>query len=270
MKKFENKVVWITGASSGIGEATAYEFAKEGAKLILSARRQDELLRVKKQIELTAGGVPHNQVFILPLDVEKTEEIPQKTKQAIEHFGRIDVLFNNAGISQRSSVIETDMVVYEKIFNLNFFGVIALTKAVLPYMQKQKSGNIAVTSSISGKLATPMRSGYCASKHALHGFFDALRSEIYQDDINVTLICPGYIRTNISLNAVAADGSKFGKMDDNQANGMSPEECASRIVNAIYKNKQEVYMGGKEVLGVYLKRFFPMILSKLLRKQMPK
>lgn len=265
MKRFENKVVWITGASSGIGEATAYQFAKEGAKLILSARREDELLRVKKNTSL-----PDNQVFILPIDVEKIDEIPQKAKLAIEHFGKIDVLFNNAGISQRGSVIETDMAVYEKIMNLNFFGVVALTKAVLPAMQHQKSGHIAVTSSISGKLSTPMRSGYCASKHALHGFFDALRSEVYQDNIGVTLICPGYIHTNISLNAVAADGSKFGKMDENQANGMSPEECATRIVDAIYKNKQEVYMGGKEVLGVYLKRFFPKLLSKLVRGQMPK
>jgi short-subunit dehydrogenase len=265
MKRFENKVVWITGASSGIGEATAYQFAEEGAKLILSARREDELLRVKKQI-----GLPQNQVFILPMDVEKIDEIPQKAQQAINHFGKIDILFNNAGISQRGSVLETDMAVYEKIMNLNFFGVIALTKAVLPAMQQQKSGHIAVTSSISGKLATPMRSGYCASKHALHGFFDALRSEIYQDNISVTLICPGYIRTNISLNAVAADGSKFGKMDENQAHGMSPDECAKRILDAIAKKKQEVYMGGKEVLGVYLKRFFPMILSKILRRQMPR
>lgn len=265
MKKFENKVVWITGASSGIGEATAYQFAKEGAKLILSARREDELLRVKKQT-----GLPDNHVLILPIDVEKIEEMPQKAKKAIAYFGKIDVLFNNAGISQRGSVLETNMDVYHKIMSINFFGVIALTKAVLPFMQQQKSGNIATTSSISGKLATPMRSGYCASKHALHGFFDALRSEIYQDNISVTLICPGYIHTNISYNAVAADGSKFGKMDENQANGMPPEECAKRIVEAIYQEKQEVYMGGKEVLGIYLKRFFPRILSKLLRGQMPK
>lgn len=265
MKKFENKVVWITGASSGIGEATAYQFAKEGAKLILSARREDELLRVKQNT-----GLPSHQVFILPIDIENIEKISEKAKQAIEHFGKIDVLFNNAGISQRGSVLDTDISVYQKIFNLNFFGVIALTKAVLPFMKQQKSGQIAVTSSVSGKLATPMRSGYCASKHALHGFFDALRSEIYQDNISVTLICPGYIHTNISYNAVAADGSKFGKMDENQANGMSPEECASRIVEAIYKKRDEVYMGGKEVLGVYLKRFFPRILSKLLRGQMPR
>ena len=265
MKKFENKVVWITGASSGIGEATAYQFAKEGATLILSARREDELLRVKQNT-----GLPSHQVFVLPIDVEKIEKISEKAKQAIEHFGKIDVLFNNAGISQRGSVLDTDISVYQKIFNLNFFGVIALTKAVLPFMKQQKSGQIAVTSSVSGKLATPMRSGYCASKHALHGFFDALRSEIYQDNISVTLICPGYIHTNISYNAVAADGSKFGKMDENQANGMSPEECASRIVEAIYKKRDEVYMGGKEVLGVYLKRFFPRILSKLLRGQMPR
>lgn len=265
MKRFENKVVWITGASSGIGEATAYAFAKEGAKLILSARREEELLRVKK-----ATGLPDADVFVLPIDVEKSEEIEPKAQQAIKYFGRIDVLFNNAGISQRSSVEETEMAVYQKIMNLNFFGVVALTKAVLPTMRKQKSGHIAVTSSLSGKLSTPMRSGYCASKHALHGFFDALRAEVYDENIGVSLICPGYIRTNISLNAVAADGSKFGKMDENQANGMSADECASRILDAIHKNKDEVYMGGKEVLGVYLKRFFPKLLAKIVRGQMPK
>jgi short-subunit dehydrogenase len=265
MKKFQNKVVWITGASSGIGEATAYAFAKEGANLILSARREAELLRVKN-----ATGLPENQVCILPMDIEKLDEIEQKTQQAVRYFGRIDVLFNNAGISQRSSVLETHMSVYQRMMTLNFFGVVALTKAVLPIMQAQKSGHIAVTSSISGKLATPMRSGYCASKHALHGFFDALRSEVYTDNINITLVCPGYIRTNISFNAVAADGSKFGKMDENQAKGMPADECASLILEAIYKNKQEVYMGGKEVLGVYLKRFFPKLLSKIVRGQTPK
>ncbi len=263
MKKFNNQVVWITGASSGIGEATAYAFAKAGAKLVLSARRIEELNRVKNNIDET-------DVLVLPMDMENLADLPSKVEEVLARFGRIDILFNNAGISQRSSVEETEMEVYHKIMNLNFFGVVALTKAVLPQMRNQKSGVIVTTSSLSGKLSTPMRSGYCASKHALHGFFDALRAEVYRDNIQITLICPGYIQTNISYNAVSGDGTKFGKLDNNQANGMAVETCAEKILDAVYRQKEEVYMGGKEVLGVYLKRFFPRLLSKIVRKQMPK
>ncbi len=263
MKKFNNQVVWITGASSGIGEATAYAFAKAGAKLVLSARRIEELNRVKNNIDET-------NVLVLPMDMENLADLPSKVEEVLARFGRIDILFNNAGISQRSSVEETEMEVYHKIMNLNFFGVVALTKAVLPQMRNQKSGVIVTTSSLSGKLSTPMRSGYCASKHALHGFFDALRAEVYRDNIQITLICPGYIQTNISYNAVSGDGTKFGKLDNNQANGMAVETCAEKILDAVYRQKEEVYMGGKEVLGVYLKRFFPRLLSKIVRKQMPK
>jgi short-subunit dehydrogenase len=265
MKRFENKVVWITGASSGIGEAVAYQFAKEGAKLILSARRESELLKVKQNTQL-----PDNQVFILPIDIEKVEEIPVQTQKAIAAFGQIDVLVNNAGISQRGAVNDTDLEVYQRIMNLNFFGVIALTKAILPHFLERKTGHFAVTSSVTGKIGTPMRSGYAASKHALHGFFDSLRSEVFKDNIKVTLICPGYIRTNISYNALNADGSKHDRMDGNQEAGMSPEECARRIVNGIYNQKEEIYMGGKEVLGVYIKRFFPKLLSRIMRNQLPK
>lgn len=265
MKRFDNKVVWITGASSGIGEALAYQFAAEGAKLILSARRESELQKVKTNTQL-----PENQVFILPIDIEKIDELPIKTQEAIAHFGYIDVLVNNAGISQRGMVNETDLSVYQRIMNLNFFGVIALTKAILPHFLARKTGYIAVTSSVTGKIGTPMRSGYAASKHALHGFFDSLRAEVWRENVTVTLICPGYIRTNISYNALNADGSKHDRMDGNQEAGMSPEECARRIANGIYNKKEEIYMGGKEVLGVYIKRFFPKLLSRIMRNQLPK
>ena len=262
---FDDKIVWITGASSGIGESLAYEFARQGAKLILSARNEKELNRVKDNCSST----PEN-IFILPLDLTLSADIESRSMIAMAKWGRIDYLVNNAGIASRGPVVDTEMEVYRKIMETNFFGSIALTKAVLPAMLSAKKGHIVVVSSMAGKLGSPLLSTYSSSKHALHGFFDALRSEIYQDNISVTLICPGYIHTNISYNAVAADGSKFGKMDENQANGMSPDECAKRIVEAIYHEKQEVYMGGKEVLGVYLKRFFPRILSKILRGQMPK
>lgn len=261
-----SKVVWITGASAGIGEATAYEFARnKDVKLVLSARRESELLRVKKKT-----GLSDQNVLILPMDVTEIEHFEESVQQVLTTFGRIDVLFNNAGISQRGSVLESRFSNYRTIMELNFFSVVALTQAVLPVMIQQKSGNIAVTSSVSGKLGTPMRSGYCASKHALHGFFDSLRAEVWPDNVHITMICPGYIRTEISKNAIAADGSSHGKMDENQLGGLSPEACADKIVRAINQNKEEVYIGGKEILGVYLKRFFPKILSRIVRKQIPK
>lgn len=263
MTKLSGAVFWITGASSGIGEATAMAAAKRGAKLVLSARRREELERVK-------AALPQTEVLVLPLDMEKPEEIAPAVAAVLAHFGRIDLLFNNAGISQRSSVLETKMEVFERLMNLNYLSVVALTKEVLPIMMRQNAGHILVTSSISGKLGSPMRAGYCGSKHALHGFFDALRSEVYENNIQVMLVCPGYIKTQISINAVSADGSKHGKMDENQNQGISAEECAEQILKGIEKNKEEIYIGGKEVAGIYLKRFFPALLNKIVRKQAPK
>ncbi len=261
----KNKIVWITGASSGIGEATAYKFAQEGSKLVLSARRKEELERVKNNTGLT-----EENILVLPLDVEDLNTFPNAVEQVMAKFGRIDVLFNNAGISQRSMVLDTDIAVYQKLLHIDLISVIALTKAVLPIMIKQKNGNIAVTSSVAGKVATPGRSGYAAAKHALHGFFDALRAEVHKDNIGVNIVCPGYIQTNISINALSGSGSAYGKMDTNQEKGMPVAQCAHRIYTAIAKNKPEVYIGGKEVLGVYLKRFFPILLNKFILKQAPK
>lgn len=261
----ENKVIWITGASSGIGEATVYEFAKYPVKLVLSARRKAELERVAKQT-----GLASENILILPMDAENYELFPELVEKAIAHFGQIDILYNNAGISQRSFVAETSLSVYERILKIDLLSVIALTKEVLPYMLKRKSGQIAVTSSIAGKVATPGRSGYAAAKFGLHGFFDALRAEVYHDNIGVTVICPGYINTDISKNALASDGSQYGKMDQNQLKGMSAEKCAQKIFRAITKNKAEVYIGGKEVMGVYLKRFIPSLLNKIILQQAPK
>jgi short-subunit dehydrogenase len=266
MTDFENKVIWITGASSGIGEATAYEFAKKNVKLVLSARREVELKRVKLQT-----GLPSENVFVLPMDAEEIETFDSLTKKVIDRFGQIDLLFNNAGISQRSFVLETDISVYKRMLDIDLLSVIALTKSVLPYMVIRKEGHVAATSSVAGLVATPGRSGYAAAKFGLRGFYDALRAEMFNHNIGVTVICPGYIKTDISKNALAADGTKYGKMDQNQMNGLSAESCAKQIVKAISKNKNEVYIGGfKEVAGVYLKRFFPTLLSKIVRKQAPK
>jgi len=265
MDTFQNKVVWITGASSGIGEAIAMAFAREGAKLVLTARRIEELDRVKQRT-----GLPDSSVLILPLDVTEFDMAPDAAARIIAKFQRIDIMVHNAGVSQRSYIKDTDLDVYRKLMDVNFYSTVALTKAVLPYMISQQSGHFVVISSVAGKIGTIMRSGYNASKHALHGFYDSLRAESYNDNIKVTTVCPGYIKTNVSLNALNENGGKFGKMDSNQQNGIAPEECARQILNAVKKDKKEIYIGGfKEVAAIYLKRFLPDLLFDQVRKNVP-
>ena len=258
---FQNSVIWITGASSGIGETVALALAKQGAKLILSARRADELQRVAAQIGLSAD------VLVLPMDVTDTAGLPAHVETIRQRFGRLDYVFLNAGITQRGLVADTDLSVYKRLMDVNFFGVVALTKAVLPLMLAQGSGHFVVTSSVAGKIGTKQRSGYCASKHALHGFFDALRAETHDAGLRVTLVCPGYIRTPISLHALGPDGQVHGKMDDNQSNGMDPSEFVRQLLRAVSHQKEEVYIGGAETYGIYLKRFLPGLLSRILRKR---
>lgn len=256
----KNKVVWITGASSGIGEALVYAYNNSGAKLIISARNRDELFRVK--------GNCKNQinVHVLSLDLENTAELAGKTKDAQKIFGHVDLLINAGGISQRSSVLETAIDVEQKVMNINFWGTVALSKAVLPEMIANGGGKIVAVSSVSGKFGRPDRAAYSASKHALHGYFDSLRSEVFDKNVQITIVCPGYIKTNISVNAVTAAGTLHGKMDEGQENGLSAADCAREIVKAIQQNKEEVYIGGKELKGVLFKRFFPLRFSKYMRK----
>jgi NADP-dependent 3-hydroxy acid dehydrogenase YdfG len=262
MSAFFQKVVWITGASSGIGEAIARNLGKEKVKLVLSARRADELQRVAAQT-----GLPSSDILVLPMDMTDFDSLPGHVETVLQHFSRIDYVFQNAGITQRSSVADSDLSVYKRLMDVNFFGVVALTKAVLPTMLGQKSGHFVVTSSVAGKLGTKQRSGYCASKHALHGFFDALRAETYNVGLRVTLVCPGYIKTPLSLHALSAGGQVHGKMDINQAQGMSAEAFARRLLKAVSNEKEEVYIGGAEIYGIYLKRFLPGLLSRILRKR---
>lgn len=258
--RFHNKVVWITGASSGIGEALAYAFSREGAHLILTARRRDRLETVRNAC--TGEG----KVLLLPFDVTDYDAHPRMVGAAIEHFGQVDLLINNAGISQRSLVLETDFSVDRRIMEVNYFSVISLTKTVLPYMIARGSGHIAVVSSLLGKFSTPRQSAYCASKHALHGYFDSLRSEVYDQGIRITLICPGFVRTEVSIHALRGDGQEHGQLDNRIARGMPAEVCARHILNALYKRKEEVYIARYEKIALYLKRFAPGLLSKLMRK----
>lgn len=256
----KNKVVWITGASSGIGEALVYAYSSAGASLIISSRNRDELYRVKSACENPF------QIHVLQLDLENTESLAQKAAEAIRIYGHIDLLINSGGISQRALAMDTDLAVEQKLMNLNFWGTVVLSKSVLPSMIARGGGRIVCVSSIVGKFGTKLRSAYAASKHALHGYFDSLRAEVYDNNIRITIVCPGFIKTKVSINAVTGSGTPQGIMDSAQENGMAPEECAKQILEAIKKDKEEVYIGGKEVRGVLFKRFFPIRFSKYLRK----
>lgn len=256
---FQDKVIWITGASSGIGEALTYDLNRRGAKLIISSRRKKVLEQVKQRCHTPSD------VQILTLDLAQTEALPSKAQKVHEMFGHIDYLFNNGGISQRSEATNTNLEVIRRVMEINFFGTIALTKAVLPSMIERKSGHIVVTSSVMGKFGTRLRSTYAASKHALHGYFDSLRQEVYDNNIQVSLVCPGFIKTNVTKNALEGDGSKHNKMGTGQENGMPAGEFARKLIPKIKQGKEEIYIGGKEIWGVYLKRFFPRLLNKLLR-----
>ncbi len=256
---YKDRIVWITGASSGIGAALAQELSRQGSTIILSARNIKKLEEVRQTLEDPAR---HE---VLPLDLTDIDGLDGKAKEAVSYYGRVDFLFNNGGVSQRSLAIETDISIDRKLIETNYLGPVALTKALLPSMLSLKKGHIVVVSSLTGKFGTPLRSGYAASKHALHGFFDALRAETWREGIAVTLVCPGYIKTDISLNAMTGDGTPQGTMDKGQANGMSPEVLARKILRAVEAGKNEVYLGGFERLGVYIKRFFPDVFSRMIR-----
>lgn len=257
---FKNKVVWITGASSGIGEALTELMIREGVRLIISSRRTEVLEEIRNRFPAR-----RDDIHVLPLDLSDLPSLRAKGEEALSYYGHIDYLINNGGISQRALVADMKMEVLERIMNVNFMGNVAVTKSVLPSMIERKSGHIVVISSVMGKFGTQLRSGYSASKHALHGFFDSLRNEVFKDNIKVTIICPGYIRTNVSINAVTADGSKHGVMEHGQEHGLAPEICAEKILSAVSKEKNEVLIGGKEILGVYLKRFVPNLFMRILR-----
>lgn len=255
-----NKTIWITGASSGIGEACAYLWAKEKANLILTATRMERLQEVQEKCQLLGANCQ-----ILPYDLSDLDGIDELTDQAIACFGTIDTVFLNAGISQRSKALDTHFIVDEKIMNVNFFAPVKIAKRLLPTLILKGGGTVAVTSSISGKFGFPLRSAYAASKFALYGFFETIHAEYYDRNIRVVMVCPGRIHTHISYNALEADGKKHGKLDEGQADGMPADRAAEKIVRAINKRKPEILVGGKELIMVYIKRFLPGLARKMVR-----
>ncbi len=265
MARITGKVIWLTGASSGIGEALAYELSRKKVKLILSARRKDELERVKGNCHPLAQP----DIRILPLDLSENSTLKLIAAAAVHLFGHVDILINNGGISQRSLAKETTLEVDRRIMEVDYFGTISLTKYLLPHFLQRKVGHFVNVSSVMGIFGTPYRSGYAAAKHALHGFFDSLRAELWKDSksIFVTMICPGWVRTNVSLNALIGDGSKLNQMDSTTGSGLDPKIVAKKIILAIVKRKKEVYIGGtKEVAAVYLNRLLPGLFARMVRK----
>lgn len=260
MGQFQNKVVWITGASSGIGEAVAKAFNAAGATVLVSSRRIEELERVKGTCAFP------EKVHVFPLDLTQASSIETVSNEVLSKF-EIDVLFNNGGISQRSLTSETSIDNDRKIFEVNYFGHVQMTKAVLPQMLKRKTGHIVTISSLTGKWGFYLRSAYSASKHALHGFFDSLRMEVEDEGIQVTLVTPGFIATEISKHALDKSGNPTGEMDNNQAQGISSEECASQILAGIAAGKREFGVGGKELRALFLHRYFPNVFRKILKRQ---
>ena len=255
------ETVWITGASSGIGEACAYRWAQGGARLVLTAPTAAELEPVAAKCREI--GAP--DVAILPYDLSVPEGIPALVQSAWDAFGGLGTTYLNAGISQRTSVEDTSMEMVRLLMEIDYFAPAAIAKELLPRMVARGGGHIGVTTSIAGKFGFPLRCGYCSAKAALYGFFESLQAESYDKGIRVTLVCPGRVRTNISLRALDKGGKPHGKMDPGQAGGITTEKAAKIIVKAVRKGRREVLVGSKELIMVYIKRFFPGLCARLAR-----
>lgn len=260
--ELKDKIIWITGASSGIGRSLALLMGQQGARLILSGRNQNRLKEVQQQMPQPGRAA------LLPMDLGAPDTLPGVVREALDLFGSVDILVNNAGISQRSLIMDTTMEVYEQMIRVNYLGTVALSKALLPHFIERKQGQFVVVTSLMGKFGSPLRSGYCGAKHALHGFFDVLRMEHEKDGVFVSMICPGFVQTDIARNALVGDGSSQGFQDQATKNGMDPDRFARKMLRAIERRSWETYIGGREVAGIYLKRFLPKVLHRVvLRSQ---
>lgn len=259
---YQHKVVWITGASSGIGRETAIQLSYiPHISLILSARNTTALQEVQKIC------INNNAACsILAIDLEQTHELEEKTMQAISLYGRIDIMIHNGGISQRSSAIETPIENHRKIMEIDYFSTIIITKTILPHMVERGYGHIVAISSISGCFGFPLRSAYCAAKHAMYGYYESLDIELRSSGICVTIVAPGRIQTNISLSALTKDGSPHGKMDDGQKNGMPVDRCVRIMLKGIARKKHEILIGGIEVIMAHIYRKMPRLFHILASK----
>jgi len=260
LMNYKGKTVWITGASSGIGAALAIELASKGARLILSARREDQLRAVLEQCQ------DQSNHLLLPLDVTDYQSLSPAFSTVLKQYGHLDTLLVNAGVGQRSSVLEADWETERQVMEVNFFGSTALSKVVLPHFQERNQGQFVVISSVMGFIGTPRRATYAASKHALQGYFESLRAELHQTGIRISLICPGYIHTEISLHSLTGDGKPFGEMDDQHRTAMPSPEFARKAVRSMERNKPVVFIGGLERFGPLIARISPSLVRFLIPK----
>lgn len=254
------KTVWIVGASSGIGRALALEYSKNANFIILTARREKELNELAAELSCPCA--------VFPADITKTDYHASLVREINQKHGSIHTLVLTPGVSQRATALETELSVDFKIMHLNYFSLISLTKEVVPGMIENGGGNVVVLSSVMGKYSSKLRSAYSASKHALHGFYNALRAETADKNMKYTLVCPGFVNTKISYNTLKGNGETFNKMAAAQAKGISPDKAAKKIVAAAEKGKREVAFGGvTEMLGLFLNRFFPGIFARAISRK---
>jgi len=256
-----SKIVWITGASSGIGKALAEECALRGAHVVLSARRFEELEKVR------ASLVNSDRHIAVAMDITDENQVRHAYEQVLKEKGRIDWLINNAGLSQRALIADTSMQTERAIMEIDYFSQVFLTKLVLPTFIAQKSGRIAFVSSVAGLLGTQYRASYSAAKGAIHLWANSLRAEVAQDGIGVSVLFPGFVQTNVSINALNGEGKAQGYDNEATANGLTAEEFSSQAVNALLKGEEYIVIGGrKEKLGVLVSRLSPPTLYKMIRK----
>jgi short-subunit dehydrogenase len=263
--KWAGRRVWVTGASSGIGEALALAIVRGGGRVVISARRLERLQAVR------AASARPDHVAIVTLDQSVPEDVAGAVRSAVDAFGGLDTIILNGGVSQRSLARETSLDVDRSLMTVNYLANVAITKAVLPALLScgpegdQPQPQIVVVSSVVGRVGSPYRSGYAASKHALHGFFDSLRAEL-PTNVAVTIVCPGFVKTEISMNSLTADGSPLRQMDRAQARGMATDVFAERALRAILQRRREVVIGGTEAWAVLLQRLVPGVLARLVRR----
>ncbi|MCU0382643.1 MAG: SDR family oxidoreductase [Cyclobacteriaceae bacterium] len=260
----KNKVVLITGATSGIGKALAFEFGWHGSKVAITGRREKELNEVK--IELEKQGVA---CLTIVGDVSVEADAKRMVDDSINHFGSLDVLINNAGISMRALFQDIELAVFKKVMDINFYGTVYCTKYALPHILKTK-GSIVGISSINGRRATPARSAYSASKYAMEGFLEAIRMEVMKKDVHVLSVCPGFTASNIRNTALTADGSVQGESPREEQKMMSAEETAQHIYKAVMLRKRDLILTFQGKLAVWLSKWMPGTMDKITYNFMAK
>ncbi|RUS77509.1 hypothetical protein EGW08_014721 [Elysia chlorotica] len=263
----QDKVVFITGASSGLGEALAEAFHQCGCKVVIAGRNAEKLEELRDRLNSRKQDHQHSPAICI-LDLED-HDLGEKVHQAVAKvWGKVDILINNAGMSYRGAVADTKSEVDKKLMVVNHLGHIEITKAILPYMMKQNSGHIVCVSSVQGKLPIPHRSAYAASKHALQAYFDSLRAEVDHQGIQVCVVSPYYIRTNLSVNALSADGSSYGKLDQTTINGYDPHFVAQKIISCVQQGQEELILAPFHVkLAICLRVLAPWLYFKIMARR---